>query len=145
MGNRVGSRRLARELALRALYQWQMTGDDAARLLAQAAEADEYPQADADLLRTLLEGVLSQAASLDQALQRHLDRPLARVSPVEHALLLLGAYELLHCPDVPYRVVINEAVELAKRYGGPDGHKYVNGILDKLARASRSAEIAAGA
>lgn len=145
MRKRQGSRRLARELVLRALYQWQLTGDDLARLLVQTEEAEEYPQANAALLRTLLEGILSQVATLDMALAPHLDRPLAQVSPIEHALLLLGAYELLHSPDVPYRVVINEAVELAKRYGGPDGHKYVNGILDKLARASRSAEFAAGA
>jgi N utilization substance protein B len=138
-----GSRRVARELVLRALYQWQLTGDDLARLLVQAEEAEEYPQANAALLQSLLEGILTHASALDAALAPHLDRPLARVSPIEHALLLLGAYELLHSPDVPYRVAINEAVELAKRYGGTDGHKYVNGVLDKLARAVRAAEMQA--
>lgn len=138
-----GSRRVSRELVLRALYQWQLTGDDLASLLTQAEEAEEYPQANHALLRALLEGILIEAPALDAALAPHLDRPVTRVSPIEHALLLLGAYELLHSPDVPYRVAINEAVELAKRYGGTDGHKYVNGVLDKLARTARSVEIAA--
>ncbi len=136
-----GSRRVARELVLRALYQWQLTGDDLARLLVQAEEAEEYAQANAEFLRDLLEGVLARAPALDAALVPCLDRPLAQISPIERALLLMGAYELLNCPDVPYQVVINEAVELAKRYGGTDGHKYVNGVLDKLARSARAAEI----
>lgn len=138
-----GSRRVSRELVLRALYQWQLTGDDLARLLVQAEEAEEYVQANEALLRALLEGILTQAPALDAALAPHLDRPVAQISPIEHALLLLGAYELLHSPDVPYRVAINEAVELAKRYGGTDGHKYVNGVLDKLARTARQPEIEA--
>ena len=136
-----GSRRISRELVLRALYQWQLTGDDLARLLVQAEEAEEYAQANEGLLRALLEGILTQVPALDAALAPHLDRPVAQVSPIEHALLLLGAYELLHSPDVPYRVAINEAVELAKRYGGTDGHKYVNGVLDKLARTARAVEM----
>lgn len=138
-----GSRRVSRELVLRALYQWQLTGDDLARLLVQAEESEEYVQANEELLRALLEGILTQAPALDAALAPHLDRPVAQISPIEHALLLLGAYELLHSPDVPYRVAINEAVELAKRYGGTDGHKYVNGVLDKLARTARQPEIEA--
>lgn len=141
MSKRRGSRRVSRELVLRALYQWQLTGDDLARLLVQAEEAEEYPQANAGFLQTLLEGILTQASALDAALAPHLDRPVTRISPIEHALLLLGAYELLHSPDVPYRVAINEAVELAKRYGGTDGHKYVNGVLDKLARVVRAVEM----
>lgn len=140
-GKTRGSRRIARELVLRALYQWQLTGDDLARLLVQAEEAEEYPQANAEFLQTLLGGILTHASALDAALAPHLDRPVARLSPIEHALLLLGAYELLYCPDVPCRVAINEAVELAKRYGGTDGYKYVNGVLDKLARVVRAAEM----
>jgi N utilization substance protein B len=138
-----GDRRLSRELAMRALYQWRLTGDDAARLLVLAEEAEEYPEANAAFLRTLLEGVLRQADSLNVALARHLDRPVTQLSPIEHAILLIGAHELLHTPDVPYRVAINEAVNLAKRYGGTDGHKYVNGVLDKLAREVRRTEIEA--
>jgi N utilization substance protein B len=136
-----GSRRVSRELVLRALYQWQLTGDDLARLLVQAEEAEEYAQANQALLRSLLQGILEQAPALDATLAPYLDRPLAQISPIEHALLLLGAYELLHSPDVPYKVAINEAVELAKRYGGTDGHKYVNGVLDKLARVARAIEM----
>lgn len=138
-----GSRRLARELALRALYQWLLTGDDIARLLVQSEEAEEYREANPSHLKALIEGVVSDAAALDAALTPHLDRPAAQLSPIEHAILLLGAYELIHSPDVPYRVVINEAVELAKRYGGTDGHKYVNGVLDKLARTARAVELKA--
>ncbi|MFN3593837.1 MAG: transcription antitermination factor NusB [Thiobacillaceae bacterium] len=138
-----GSRRIARELALRALYQWLLTGDDLARLLVQSEEAEEYRDANPVHLKALLDGVLEHAAALDAALAPHLDRPAAQLSPVEHAILLLGAYELIHSPDVPYRVVLNEAVELAKRYGGTDGHKYVNGVLDKLARTTRAVELQA--
>jgi N utilization substance protein B len=135
-----GSRRVSRELCLRALYQWLLSGDDFARLLAQTEEAEAYGQANARHLEVLLEGVLRESADLDQALAPHLDRPTAQLSPIEHASLLMGAYELIHQPDVPYRVAINEAVELTKKYGGTDGHKYVNGVLDKLARAVRAVE-----
>lgn len=143
MSKKRGNRRLSRELALRALYQWQMTGDDLARLLAQAEESDEYADANVDFLAALLEGVLKEAEALDTALSEHLDRPPGQLSPIEHAILLVAAYELVHSLDVPYKVVINEAVNLAKAYGGTDGHKYVNGVLDKLARQVRRVEIEA--
>lgn len=141
-GKSRGSRSKSRELALRALYQWQLAGDDLARLLVHAEEEEDHAQANAQHLQTLLAGVLREAAALEAALAPHLDRPAAQLSPIEHAALLIGAYELLHSPDVPYRVAINEAVELAKRYGGTDGHKYVNGVLDKLARRVRQVEMA---
>ncbi|MCU0842077.1 MAG: transcription antitermination factor NusB [Thiobacillaceae bacterium] len=142
-GKSRGSRRMSRELALRALYQWQLAGGDLARLLAHAEEDEDYVQANAPHFQGLLEGVLKEAGRLDEALAHHLDRPAAQLSPIEHAILLIGAYELAHSLDVPYRVAINEAVELAKRYGGTDGHKYVNGVLDKLAKVLRSVEIEA--
>lgn len=138
-----GSRRLARELALRALYQWLLTGDDLARLLVQSEEAEEYREANQAHMKALIEGVLKGVPALEAALAPHLDRPAAQLSPIEHAILLLGAFELIHSPDVPYRVVLNEAVELAKRYGGTDGHKYVNGVLDRLARTARAVEMRA--
>ena len=138
-----GNRRIARELVLRVLYQWLVTGDDFARLLVQAEEAEEYPQANVVFLKGLLDGILKEAAALDQALAPHLDRKVEELSPVEHGVLLIGAYELSHSLDVPYRVAINEAVELAKRYGGTDGHKFVNGVLDKLAKETRQVEIQA--
>ncbi len=138
-----GNRRIARELVLRALYQWQLTGDDYAKLLVQAEEAEEYPQANTVFLKGLLDGILKEAAMLDAALAPHLDRKVEELSPIEHGVLLLGAYELSHSLDVPYKVAINEAVELAKRYGGTDGHKFVNGVLDKLAKETRQVEIQA--
>lgn len=145
MSKKRGNRRLSRELALRALYQWRLTGDDMARLLVQTEEAEEYPDANVEFLKALLEGVLAEAAALDQALSKHLDRPVDQLSPIEYAVLLIGAYELRHSLDVPYKVAINEAVNLAKAYGGTDGHKYVNGVLDKLAHEVRRIEIEAAA
>ena len=138
-----GSRRAARELVLRALYQWRLTGADLASLRVQAEDAEEYKEANAAFLVSLLEAILTHANELEAALAPHLDRPITAVSPVEYGILLIGAYELLHSPDVPHRVVINEAIELAKRYGGTDGHKYVNGILDALAREARRHEVRA--
>jgi N utilization substance protein B len=145
MSKKRGNRRLSRELALRALYQWQLTGDDLARLLVQAEEAEEYADANVEFLKTMLEGILNEAGALDGALAEHLDRPLDQLSPIEHGILLIGAYELVHSLDVPYKVAINEAVNLAKAYGGTDGHKYVNGVLDKLAKVVRQVEIEAAA
>ena len=144
-------RRVSRERALRAVYQWLVAGGDYAALLVQAEQAEpEEVEAGGDqvmphagLLAELLEGVMKQAASLDEALAPHLDRAVAELSPIEHAILLIGAYELSHCLNVPYKVCINEAVELAKQYGGTDGHKFVNGVLDKLARVTRQIEIEA--
>jgi N utilization substance protein B len=127
------ARRRARELALQALYQWLLTGDDPAVLCAQAAENADWAQTDQRHFQALVRGVVDHAGGLDEALQPFLDRPTSSLSPIEHALLLIGGYELMGFPEVPYKVVINEAVELAKLYGGTDGHKYVNGVLDKLA------------
>jgi N utilization substance protein B len=141
MSKKRGNRRLSRELALRALYQWSLTGDDLARLLVQAEEAEEYAEANAEFLKALLEGVLTETETLNSALSQHLDRPVEQLSPIEHGILLIGAYELSHSLDVPYKVAINEAVNLAKAYGGTDGHKYVNGVLDKLAKDTRQIEI----
>jgi N utilization substance protein B len=95
------------------------------------------------LLDTILTGVVRESEALDERLRPYLDRPVAALSPVEHAVLLVGAYELLHRIETPYRVVINEAVELAKAYGGTDGHKYVNGVLDRLAAEARAVEVQA--
>lgn len=139
-----GSRRRSRELALQALYEWLVTGHEADVLLARAAEDPEHGRADKAHLGAVVHGVLERAGDLNGGLQPFLDRPAQSLSPVEHALLLIGAYELTACPDIPYRVVINEAVELAKSYGGTDGHKYVNGVLDKLASQVRPAEARKG-
>ncbi|MEW5770886.1 MAG: transcription antitermination factor NusB [Pseudomonadota bacterium] len=141
-----GSRQISRELVLRALYEWQISGGDLAALLVHMEEEEEVAQlrAEANLsfFRELLEGVLDHAEALDAALLPHLDRPVEELSPIEHAALLIGAYELGHTLNVPYKVAINEAVNLTKKYGGTDGHKFVNGVLDKLARVARAVELA---
>jgi N utilization substance protein B len=136
-----GSRRAARELALQSLYQWLLNRDEVQTLLAQAAEKEEFARAHGEYFRTLVRGVVERAESLEAALQPFLDRPIDQLSPIERALLLMAAYELTAAMDVPYRVAINEAVELAKSYGGTDGYKYVNGVLDKLAAQVRPGEV----
>jgi len=143
-----GSRRLSRELVLRALYEWQVARSDLAALLVHMEEEEEDgaglgDEANMGFFRELLEGVLKASPALDEALAPHLDRAVAELSPIEHAILLIGAYELSHTLNVPYKVVINEAVNLAKKYGGTDGHKFVNGVLDKLARVTRRVEVEA--
>ena len=136
-------RRRAREFAVQGLYQWLIAGGTADSVLAHLRELEGFDRADRAHLDALMHGGIEQAATLDAAIARHVDRPTKQLSPVEHAVLMIGAYELTHCIDVPYRVVINEAVELAKEYGGTDGHKYVNGVLDKTAADLRPAEVAA--
>ena len=137
------SRRRSREFALQALYQWQLSGDTADVLEKQLRAAKGFEKLDEVYFLQLLRGAISGARELEQQLQPYLDRPLKQLSPIEHGILLLGAYELAHQPDVPYKVVINEAVELAKSFGGTEGHKYVNGVLDKLAAKLRAVEIKA--
>jgi N utilization substance protein B len=133
-------RRRSREFALQGLYQWQIAGGDAAAIGRQLGEARGFEKVDADYFSTLLAGTIAAAPELERAIAPHLDRDYARLSPVERSILLLAGYELAHRPEVPYRAVINEAVELAKSYGGTDGYKFVNGVLDKLAAQLRSAE-----
>ena len=133
-------RRRSRELALQVLYQWLLSDNGADVLCCQAAEQKDYTLADTQYFELLTRGVIGHAAELNAALQPFLDRPVQQLSPIEHAALLLAAYELMHVPEVPYRVAINEAVELTRIYGGTDGHKYVNGVLDKLAAQVRPAE-----
>ncbi len=136
------SRRRSREFALQGLYQWLLAAAAAAEIEAQIRETRGFDKADAEYFAGLLHGAIRDAGTAESAISPLLDRPIDELSPVERGILLLGAYELRHCPDVPYRVVINEAVELAKSYGGTDGHKYVNGVLDKLAAKLRPDEAA---
>ncbi len=135
------TRRRAREFALQGLYQWRLSGNDEAAIEAHLADIDGFDKADRDFFAGLLRGVLAEHEHLAELLQANLDRPFAELSPVEASVLLAGAYELEHFPQTPYRVIINEAIELAKGFGGTDGHKYVNGVLDKLAAALRPAEL----
>ncbi len=134
------ARRRARELALQGLYQWLLSGADATTVTSHLAEQDGFDKCDRVHLDALLGGGIEQAAALDAVLARHVDRRTSLLSPVEHAVLMIGVYELMHCLDIPYRVAINEAVELAKSFGGTDGHKYVNGVLDKCAAELRPDE-----
>src|SRR5262245_24691686 len=137
-------RHLARELAVQGLYEWLIAGHDARAIEHRLAEeVKSFEKADRELFDELLHGVIREAADLEARLAPFLDRKVSALSPVERAVLLLGAYELLHRLETPYRVVINEAVELAKAYGGTDGHKYVNGVLDRLAGELRAVEVKA--
>ena len=135
------SRRRAREFALQAIYQWLLNESAAENLLAQLKEQKDFPKADQALAEALLRGVVGNTEALRQLLMPYLDREMKALSPVEHALLLLSAFELRDHAQTPYRVIINEAIELAKSFGGTDGHKYVNGVLDKLAAELWPAEV----
>ena len=137
------ARRRSREAALQGLYQWLLTGEDIGAIVALGREQDGYAKLDLKHYDALLNGCVSEAADLDAILSRHVDRKTTELSPIEHGILMIGAYELKHCLDIPYRVAINEAVELAKSFGGTDGHKYVNGVLDRAAGDLRPTEVAA--
>lgn len=134
-------RHRAREFALQGLYQWLLNNEDAGAIDAHIREAHGFDKADAGHFNALLHGAIRDAGVLREALSPLIDRPIGDLSPIEHAVLLIGAYELKHHLEIPYKVVINEAVELAKSFGGIDGHKYVNGVLDKLAAQLRAAEV----
>ncbi|AMS32765.1 MAG: transcription antitermination factor NusB [Betaproteobacteria bacterium] len=136
-------RRRSREFALQALYQWQLAQPSFAEIEQQYQLAEGFDKSDAALFKSIVVGAIQNALSLESALVPNLDRGWAEVSPVERAILLIAGFELIHTPETPYRVIINEAIELAKSYGGTDGHKYVNGVLDKLAAIVRAAEVAA--
>ena len=136
-------RRRAREFVVQGLYQWQVGGSDEAAIEAHLADNEGFDKADREFFAALLRGVLAQQSALQEGLQACLDRPFAELSPIEAGILLAGAYELVNCPETPYRVVINEAIELSKCFGGTDGHKYVNGVLDKLAAQLRPVEVKA--
>ncbi|MFZ1639879.1 MAG: transcription antitermination factor NusB [Candidatus Contendobacter sp.] len=138
-----GKRSWARRCAAQALYEWQITGQDPSRIAAQFLADEDLRKADPDYFWELVQQIPARAAQIDTALEPFLDRPLAQVDPVERAILRIGGYELMQHPDLAYRIVINEAVELAKMFGAEQGHRYVNGVLDKLARAVRSVEFAA--
>jgi len=141
------ARRCAREFALQGIYAWLLRGDeggqDAGDIDAHIRDSEDFSDADAQWYKTLLHGVLRDAPSLRKGFMPHVDRPIEELSPVEHGILLIGSYELVNHIEVPYKVVINEAVELAKSFGGTDGFKFVNGVLDKLAADVRPLEVQA--
>jgi N utilization substance protein B len=144
-------RRRAREFALQGLYEWRVSGNDEAAIAAYlqnlsedgGEDVNDFDKADRQFFVGLLRGVLAQRQALQEQLQPSLDRPFGELSPVEACVLLAGTFELVNYPKTPYRVIINESIELAKEYGGTDGHKYINGVLDKLANRLRPAEVEA--
>lgn len=134
------NRRKSRELVLKAVYHGFMNQTDLKQVRRDMAEDPDFGRADGDYFGQLLEGVTAHMADLNERLVNFIDRPLAELSPIEHAVLCISAYELIYDASIPYRVAINEGVELAKLYGGTDGHKYINGVLDKLAAQARPHE-----
>lgn len=133
-----GSRHLARRAALQAIYQWQATGQAAEEIAGQFEQEQSFERIDEAYFSLLLQGVINNVHELDAALESHIDRPLRQVDPVERAILRIAAFELTHCAEVPWRVVINESIELARVFGAEQGHRFINGVLDKLAPAARS-------
>lgn len=138
------ARRKARRFAVQALYQWQVSGSGLNDIEAEFLVDNDMSKVDLEYFQDIFHGVPKEKSKLDEKIQPFLDRRINELTPVELAILRLGAYEMCHRIDVPYKVVINEAVELAKIFGATDGHKYVNGVLDKLAQRERMVEIKGG-
>lgn len=137
------ARRRSREFVLQGLYQWRIGGADAAAVEGHVPQLEDFAKADREFFVGLLRGVMGQGDTLIEKISRHIDRPFSELSPIEACVLMLGSFELINHPETPYRVIINEAIELAKAFGGTDGHKYVNGVLDKVAAEVRPSEVAA--
>jgi N utilization substance protein B len=133
-------RRRARRRALQAIYQWQMTGQEPVEILRQFMEIQDMKGVDVEHFERLLRGVGALGETLDQALQPFLDRPIEQLEVMERAVLRIGAFELIHCPELPFRVVLDECVDLAHRFGSEQGHAYVNAVLDKAVREWRASE-----
>ncbi len=136
------ARTRAREFALQALYQHLVGRNEVADIDAFTRDLAGFHKADSAHYDALLHGCVVQASAMDTVIAPLLDRPLVELSPIEHGVLWIGVYEFQHCPDVPWRVVLNECIELAKGFGGTDGHKYVNGVLHQLAAQLRPVEVA---
>ena len=135
------ARSRARRLAMQGLYEWHMSDNDPDSILNACLLENRNRKVDVDYLSLLLRNIPKHVGDLDSQFAGFLDRKLSEIDPIELAILRLATYEFKHCPDVPYKVVINEAIELAKTFGADQGHKFVNGVLDKLAPVLRSAEI----
>ncbi|MEO5566629.1 MAG: transcription antitermination factor NusB [Luteimonas sp.] len=138
------ARSRARRRALQAIYAWQVSGGTAVQIIAQFAHEQANEVADLDYFEDVVRGVIKHVDGIDASLAGFLDREVAHVDQIERASLRIAAYELLHRPDVPYRVVINEAIDITKRFGSEHGHTYVNGVLDHAAADWRAPEFAAG-
>ena len=132
----------ARRSAVQALYQWHLAGGAADGIVSEFMRERETERMDRDYFSTLVCDVIREEPGLREHLAPHVDRPWERVGPVERSILLLGAYELAHCPHIPWRVVVNEGVELCKMFGADEAHRFINGVLDRLAHELRKVEIA---
>ena len=136
-GKKISARTRARELLVQALYQMQITDHDSRELFSQFKVRDEYQRVDQDYFDDALSDICENLETLEKGIDEFADRPIEQLDPVERGILLLGYHELRSVPDVPFRVVINEAVMLAKRFGAEDGHKYVNALLDRASKKLR--------
>lgn len=137
----IKGKRRARRLALQALYQWLMSGHELPGIEAQFRDMNDMTRVDPEYFCRLLHGVPKYISSLEESLTPFLDRPIHNLNPIELTVLRLSAFELWHCPEIPYRVVLDEAVSLTKEFGAQEGHRYVNGVLNNLARKVRAVEI----
>ena len=137
----IGPKRRARKLAVQALYQWLMSAEELFAIEAQFHAMNNMEKVDVDYFQRLLYGVPKELAGIEAALQTVLDRPLNQLNPVELTILRICTFELLHCPELPYRVILDESVSLAKIFGSQQGHRYVNGVLHNLAQTVRKIEI----
>lgn len=137
-------RHQSRRFAVQALYSYLLSGTETNDLLAHFRGEQSFARCDPGYFDLLVRGVLAERTQLEQFFAGVLDRPVTQLDPVEHAVLLLASYELAHCPELPYRVAINEAVELTKLFGATEGHKYINGVVDRMARKLRQAETGSG-
>jgi N utilization substance protein B len=140
--NPFAPRRRARRRALQALYQWQLNDDSAVRIIEQFLEEQDFASVDAEYFKQLVREVIAEGPVLDEKLKPHIERVDASLDPMERVILRIGALELMRHPEVPVRVVIDEAVDLAHRFGAEQGHTFINGVLDRLARETRTTELA---
>ncbi len=140
--DRFGPRKRARRRALQAIYQWQITHQDASEILRQFREIQDLSQVDEAYFERLLLCVIREKERIAEALRPFLDRPMEQVDVMERVVLMIGTWELLDCPEIPYRVVLDESIDLARRFGSEQGHSYVNAVLDKAARKWRADEVA---
>ena len=137
----IKGKRRARKLALQALYQWLMSGSELCEIEAQFRVANNMDKVDVPYFCRLLHGVPEHIKALEEAISPFLDRPIVGLNPVELTALRLGAFELIHCPEIPYKVVLDESISLTKEFGSQDGHRYVNGVLNNLAKITRTIEM----
>tara|TARA_Y100001936_G_scaffold240400_1_gene274783 strand:+ start:3232 stop:3720 length:489 start_codon:yes stop_codon:yes gene_type:complete len=142
VSGRKGRRRYSRELVLQGLYQWFVAKGTIQSITEQLYDTKQFLKADQEYFSDLIQGMLTNLTKLEKHIQPYLDRPFKELSPIEASILLLSTYEFINHLETPYKAIINEAIELAKTYGGTDGHKYINGVLDKLAKKLREEETA---